>query len=278
MSTNNSLFGGDSPATIFHIGDRSLALPAFSVREMIAMPPVTPVPRTPPWVRGAFNLRGRLIPVVDLRVKLGMRPLEEELNDLVQLLGERQKDHLNWLEELEASVREGREFRLATDPTKCKFGRWLAGFHTNNPLLQQLLGRFSEPHQGIHAIAIEVGHLITRNDNEAALKTINNARHGLLDEMIRLFERTRTMLRETTREIAIVLEHDDVEFAISIDTVDGVEHLAAKTIEELPNMLGGLDEDVFAGAARRERDGSVVLLLDLGALLPTITEKMAQSA
>ncbi len=272
------LFGGDAPATIFHLGDQTLALPAFSVREMIAMPSVTPVPRTPPWVRGAFNLRGRLIPVVDLRVKLGMCPLKDEVEDLIQLLGDREQEHLDWLEELEASVREGREFRLATDPTKCKFGRWQASFQTNNPLLQQLLTRFTEPHEQIHAIAVEVGHLTTRNDKEAALALIEQARTGLLDEMVRLFERTRLMLRETTREIAIVLEHDGVEFAISIDTVDGVERLTSESIEDLPDMLGGLDQDLFVGAARRGRDGSIVLLLDLAALLPAGVDKVAQSA
>jgi len=33
---------------------------------------VTPIPNTPPWVRGVMNLRGTIVPVIDLRLRLGM--------------------------------------------------------------------------------------------------------------------------------------------------------------------------------------------------------------
>ena len=36
------------------------------------MMPITPVPRTPDFIKGLFNLRGKVIPVIDLRVKFGM--------------------------------------------------------------------------------------------------------------------------------------------------------------------------------------------------------------
>ena len=44
----------------------------LKVREIIRMQKITPVPQMPPYVKGVINLRGRVIPVVDLRVKFGL--------------------------------------------------------------------------------------------------------------------------------------------------------------------------------------------------------------
>ena len=46
------------------------------VHEIIGMLPVTRVPRTPLFVRGVVNLRGKVIPIVDLRLKFGMERVE----------------------------------------------------------------------------------------------------------------------------------------------------------------------------------------------------------
>lgn len=45
----------------------------LKVREIIRMQKITPVPQMPAFVKGVINLRGRVIPVVDLRVKFGVK-------------------------------------------------------------------------------------------------------------------------------------------------------------------------------------------------------------
>ncbi len=47
-------------------------LDILSVRELLGMAAITPLPNTPPFVRGVINLRGQIIPIVDLRLKFGM--------------------------------------------------------------------------------------------------------------------------------------------------------------------------------------------------------------
>jgi purine-binding chemotaxis protein CheW len=47
----------------------------LKVKEIIGMMPVTPVPHTPAYVKGLINLRGKVLPVVDLRLKLGMEEI-----------------------------------------------------------------------------------------------------------------------------------------------------------------------------------------------------------
>jgi purine-binding chemotaxis protein CheW len=47
------------------------------VREIIGMMEITEVPRTPEFVRGVMNLRGKIIPVMELRQVFGMQTVEE---------------------------------------------------------------------------------------------------------------------------------------------------------------------------------------------------------
>lgn|SRR5690606_4136838 len=60
----------------FSLADEEYGVEILKVQEIIRMLPITRVPRTPAFVRGVINLRGRVIPVVDLRSKLGMDPLD----------------------------------------------------------------------------------------------------------------------------------------------------------------------------------------------------------
>ena len=56
----------------FTLGDEVYGLEILKVQEIIGMMSVTRVPRTPDFIRGVINLRGKVIPVVDLRIKFGL--------------------------------------------------------------------------------------------------------------------------------------------------------------------------------------------------------------
>ena len=61
----------------FYLGEEEYALEILKVHEIIGMMPITFVPRTPAFVRGVINLRGKVITVVDLRAKFGMAAVEQ---------------------------------------------------------------------------------------------------------------------------------------------------------------------------------------------------------
>ncbi|HAT09948.1 MAG TPA: chemotaxis protein CheW [Planctomycetes bacterium] len=61
----------------FALGDESFALPILRVREIIGITDITPVPRMPAHVRGVLNLRGKVIPVIDLRRRMGFEPVPD---------------------------------------------------------------------------------------------------------------------------------------------------------------------------------------------------------
>jgi purine-binding chemotaxis protein CheW len=70
MANENSTKAGQY--LTFALGANWYGAPIRSVREINQMSTITPVPKTPPFVRGVINLRGKIIPVVDLRLKLGL--------------------------------------------------------------------------------------------------------------------------------------------------------------------------------------------------------------
>ncbi len=60
----------------FTLADEDYGIEILKVKEIIGMMPITTVPQTPDFVKGVVNLRGKVIPVVDLRLKFGMASQE----------------------------------------------------------------------------------------------------------------------------------------------------------------------------------------------------------
>ena len=57
---------------VFHLGEEEFGIQVQKVREIMGVQDITRVPQTPPHVKGVINLRGKVIPVVDLRLKFEM--------------------------------------------------------------------------------------------------------------------------------------------------------------------------------------------------------------
>ena len=60
----------------FTLDNEEYGIGIIKVKEIIGMIAITPVPQTPSYVKGVVNLRGKVIPVVDLRLKFGMDSIE----------------------------------------------------------------------------------------------------------------------------------------------------------------------------------------------------------
>ncbi len=56
----------------FMTGGEGYGLPVLKVREIMKVMDITSIPQVPAYVRGVINLRGKVIPVIDLRLKFGM--------------------------------------------------------------------------------------------------------------------------------------------------------------------------------------------------------------
>ena len=82
MHTSNTTLEAQPPASLagkyltFFLGGETYGIPVLKVREIISMLPITQVPQVPAYMKGVINLRGKVIPVVDLRAKFSMSEAE----------------------------------------------------------------------------------------------------------------------------------------------------------------------------------------------------------
>jgi purine-binding chemotaxis protein CheW len=58
----------------FGLLDEEYGIAILDVKEIIGMMEITPIPKTPEFVKGVINLRGKVIPVIDLRLKFCLEP------------------------------------------------------------------------------------------------------------------------------------------------------------------------------------------------------------
>ncbi|MBI4531306.1 MAG: purine-binding chemotaxis protein CheW, partial [Candidatus Latescibacteria bacterium] len=71
---------------IFSLHGSLYAVDALAVRETLSLPELTPIAEAPGYIVGVFNLRGRVVPVMDLDVRFGYPPSRYHLSDAVIIL------------------------------------------------------------------------------------------------------------------------------------------------------------------------------------------------
>lgn len=67
----------------FTLADEVFAVDVARVREILEMPSITKVPQVPDFMRGVINLRGCVVPVIDLRLKFGMEETSQTVNTCI---------------------------------------------------------------------------------------------------------------------------------------------------------------------------------------------------
>jgi purine-binding chemotaxis protein CheW len=73
-------------AIVFKLADESYGIEVDKVRTIERMSPVTRVPKTPPFVKGVINLRGNVVPVIDLRGRFGLPEVEPDDNTRIVIV------------------------------------------------------------------------------------------------------------------------------------------------------------------------------------------------
>ncbi len=73
---DESLAGLAGKYLTFLLEDESYGIEILKVQEIIGMQTITRIPRTPEYVKGVINLRGKVIPVIDLRLRFGIEAAE----------------------------------------------------------------------------------------------------------------------------------------------------------------------------------------------------------
>jgi len=259
---------GTLPYVIAGVKDLHLAVSSACVQEIIRTPLWHAVPHAPRHIRGVINLRGKVLPLVDLRLRMGLPSALEDVEKMIAMLAAREQDHILWLRELLGAITDGRPFTLARDPTQCAFGKWYYGYKAEDIGFASVMYRFETPHRRIHTIADDVLKHAERGEHDKAKEIILRTEKGDLHTVVNLFAEARTAFRESHKEVAIVLTDGRKHLALTVDSVASVEVIAEDTIEDAtPANLGSVKSDLIRRVAHRADDRGIVFLLDAEVLL-----------
>lgn len=78
---------------VFHLGREEYGVEVLKVREIMGLQDITSVPQTSSFVKGVINLRGKVIPVIDLRLKFGLDSSEYTQRTCIVVVQVQEKGH-----------------------------------------------------------------------------------------------------------------------------------------------------------------------------------------
>jgi len=269
---HTDLAAGVTRYVIVEMNASSYGFPTDSTIELMSSSAaaVTRVPKSPRYVRGVINHRGSIIPVVDTRALLGLPTAKRQAEKLCELLAEREREHIAWLDALEHSIRTGEPFEKETDPSRCAFGRWYKET-TSDPRKMQTLARYDQsvraaildmdaPHKRIHRLAETLLALRADGKTDEAIERLNNERGTTLEELRTLFNRVTRAVSKGFRSMLVISELGDRRAAFEVDAVHSVKDCAEDDIEPLPDTATGSE---FMRGLVHQPDGTYVLICDL---------------
>jgi len=230
-----------------------------------------PIVGAPAWILGIMQLRDTVLPIVDLRSRLGLTDIKEEVKALEAELLQRKEEHIHWLKTLEESCTTGSRFDLQRDPTQCAFGLWFYSFKTEDAILSNQIAKFEEPHNRIHGLADRCLGMTAKGDREAAQREIDTAREIDLSDMIQLFDTTVREIRERSHQMVVILRGDKENLGLAVDKVESVatvdsEHEDPRPLQDLELRGSSAASDMellVSSVVRSEDDDSLIQVLDV---------------
>ncbi len=220
---------------------------------------------------GMVEFQDNAVPVLDFANMLGFASGVENSRKLIQLLSDREKDHIDWVAALEDSLVNDVSFDKAKDPHKCAFGQWYDSFKTRDETLMEVLSEFDKPHKQIHALADKLLGMKKDNDLEHALKILHYERNITLKRLMKRFEQARTHLKESTRQVLLYITEDGSTptVALRIDDINDVIDFKPTQFKAMDRINGILNSEAseLVVAYLKQSDHADCLLIEAANLI-----------
>ncbi len=231
LSKNGNL-NDENKYLVINVANEHIGFELSYIREIIRLPEVTIIPDSPDYLRGMIKLRDLVIPLIDIRKKMGFPSIEDENNEFIALLKEREQDHINWIQELTNSTIQRYEFKLTADPHACKFGKWYDTYKPQNFAIASFLEKFDKPHKEIHKLAHKVQDVIKTEGYESAIKICENSKYNELKAMVDLFDELYKLIKISNREFAVVFDNHGKKKAITCDKINRIIPVKSEMIQK----------------------------------------------
>jgi len=224
-STDNTLFQiADYLEVItFNVGDTQYATPVSEVRYIEQdKRKTTRIEVNDKLGAEVTTYQGKPVPIYDFASLMGCEAEYTKNLKLLQTLKERERDHVAWMDALEASLKTDTEFTKARDPGQCEFGKWYATFQADDELLADILADFDEPHKRIHSLADILLTLKEEDKLDEAIARLEQERSRTLGKLISLFQAARERLENITRPILLYIDTGKKMIAVRLNAISDI--------------------------------------------------------
>jgi purine-binding chemotaxis protein CheW len=247
----------------FRIAKEEFAFHMEHVREILRVQTPNQVPDVPDYVLGVLTVRGRILPVIDLRRLLQQRSLADEFADSCRPLRE---EYGRWVDQAEKVFAGGSQSKSDGSVTE-HLRKWLAATNCSSQLLMEALARARGPNEKVVKQLQVRTKCQERGDLEAA--------SVCGDEIVAAGRETIAALHRFEQQIAqniqedqriIVVDAEGFVLGLVVDHVHEVLNVPVNLIEPPPRITssGGME---LSGVAKLEDGSRLIMLLDVANLM-----------
>ncbi|MFK8067549.1 MAG: CZB domain-containing protein [Gammaproteobacteria bacterium] len=274
ISFSSTTKNGTITVMTLYIEDALYAIPIDNVVSLSKETDhIQELPIKAPGLIGVSHYQNKVVPVIDIAQRIGIKSGTKGKNELIETLSAREQDHIDWLDALENSILTGEKFDKARDPHQCAFGKWLDSYKPRNESLLEIKSQFAEPHEQIHSLADKLLDMCSQGDvgKEAALKELKHERLTTSKRLRSLFSYSREQVSEMMRSILLYVTRDGITpaYAMLIDEVHDALDYNLKDCYS-PSQAGFeslLTNDRFIKAVLSDKNQPKAILLDTDEIL-----------
>jgi purine-binding chemotaxis protein CheW len=247
----------------FKLGQEEFAFQMERVREILRVERPSKVPGTPKHVLGVLTVRGNILPVIDLRVMLGLSNLESEVVAEVTDLGERFKA---WLTAAGETVRSGAGKIDASGAETVR--QWMAACNTSSQALMEVLSKMRTANDKLLRGVAQIQSLAAA-DPAKAQSFFHQEVDASAQQVIGLLDEFKSSVKENIREdqrLIVVQTHGSL-LALLVDKVREVLNMPKRQIDPPPQHLSETRHVELSGIAKLENGKRLIMLLDANHLI-----------
>ena len=259
------------PWIIFKVNKNTYAVNSEDVISIIKMTDeIINIPDMQEYIRGLMNLRESIIPLIDLKVLFKEDSTEKIIDDYSNMIIARKQDHINWVNELDRCVKSEEEFRLATDPHKCAFGKWYYSYKPENNTIAFHIKKIEEPHRLLHEAAAAYNNCNKDHENcnrkECLKDILDRVKQDYMPQIISILDDSINVLKNNLKEMIIVIEHNGFKAGIIVDSVLSIEAISNAFEQGIMNKEY-YNTKFIMGVGKTDKTEATVLMVNVDNIL-----------
>jgi purine-binding chemotaxis protein CheW len=251
----------------FRVQAKRYGVPIESVAEMTQLQDTYPISGAPGWILGMMQLRDSVVPILDLRLRLGFSCLQDELESLNRDLSTHRDEHVEWIRTLAADPDCRDAIEYEKELRACGLRSWLEALGPADPGLGGAVARLQGPDERLHAVVESGRELARRGDATGARRLFERARGFELKDLLQGFDGLLRDVRGRGRQMVVILRGAQENLAVAVDHIDSVASVDADQI--LPRPLHGLESGersadlLVSSIVRRHDQTDLIQILDV---------------